>query len=522
MPPRVINIGRAFSCPLESNYNVYRRLLIANPSISKTLLERSAPIIKTLYPDIYKAVDNRIKQVILYAYSIQYPDINIDRFASRLTISPKCYRQCSACAKMLFHSPIYDYVWLTHCPIHNIPLELLCPECGIEWPSTQLLPRTQCATCGLGINQQDALKDGAFNSTAHKALNYLYEVLNTSNNCIDSENYVMSNGRALRNCVSPTSLFAPAIFENLQQRKIGSVYRRNLVVAKMKTHEFKLSPFDQNQITGKEIVDITFPWVRPIQISIIRKIAKAIRSLTGNTHFIDGGSGYSDCPYCIAFNYWWCLVTTVYSDSGLDSSYSQRTILSRPLFEVARPGPVTQYLSKDGVIYNLPTGAQKIIYEKDLEMSYYALFKFAVDCLNYPGGNHFQLRKSAIIPYPYLGKNVSNLSFDFWVLKKSRSRALLIYSDEPIICRENMAFVKAPKTKCMTLSGIKAAELKKYIDNVYFYEEQISAMSEPHRERTVNLGKKISDIQKGFYTPIISHARKVVDTENFDSTFYTG
>lgn len=63
--------------------------------------------------------------------------------------SKSAKRHCPACAHLLYHCGVFEYPWLTHCPIHGCALTRTCPTCGNPWPTLEQLTKRPCAHCGI-------------------------------------------------------------------------------------------------------------------------------------------------------------------------------------------------------------------------------------------------------------------------------------------------------------------------------------------------------------------------------------
>jgi len=101
-----MNQALLFNRPGESDYNRFRRLIVANCGLNK--LDEKLALPKYLGLD----------------------------------------KQCPDCAKSLFHSDVNELFWLHVCPIHLADLTKTCPACGDQWPSVDRLTKAKCAMCG--------------------------------------------------------------------------------------------------------------------------------------------------------------------------------------------------------------------------------------------------------------------------------------------------------------------------------------------------------------------------------------
>lgn len=117
MPPNSVSDFFLHQNDGASNYARWRRYLLTNPTLS---MANTKATFKSLAPDI---------QVPL-----------------------KISKNCPVCTKNFYHSSVYDVPWVTLCPIHNIPLTHICPECHRSWPTKHELHSRKCRTCGAKVS----------------------------------------------------------------------------------------------------------------------------------------------------------------------------------------------------------------------------------------------------------------------------------------------------------------------------------------------------------------------------------
>lgn len=145
-----INSGLMFRRKYESDQNAVRRFLIANEGFTKSdykhlcgnslSLESFTKLVKKTQTTKYW-----ITNTWLYSRSWHKQLFDPSYFGN---MNPYQRKQCPLCAAELFHSYIYSYKWVRHCPIHNVELTDHCPECGKPWPEYFNLVRNNCPNCG--------------------------------------------------------------------------------------------------------------------------------------------------------------------------------------------------------------------------------------------------------------------------------------------------------------------------------------------------------------------------------------
>lgn len=138
MKPRIfrVNTGLRLARPFESRYAMVRRCLAANPGVPFSAIEAS---LAAAYPQAHSLTERleRLQREPLAPSP-----------AADLPLSVRHRRQCPRCAAALYHSDVYLFPWLSHCPIHHCPLTESCPACHRPWPSAQEVARRDCCGCG--------------------------------------------------------------------------------------------------------------------------------------------------------------------------------------------------------------------------------------------------------------------------------------------------------------------------------------------------------------------------------------
>lgn len=124
----VMNRGDGFTHPLESQYAVARRILVANPVLSLQKFRRLY-----LHPMSHSKID-----------SLSHLMCEDDPLSLKGAV-----RQCFLCARDLFHPTAYGLAAIKLCPVHNVPLSEKCPDCGMPWKRSLIARKPECKTCGI-------------------------------------------------------------------------------------------------------------------------------------------------------------------------------------------------------------------------------------------------------------------------------------------------------------------------------------------------------------------------------------
>ena len=144
----MINTGLLLRLPFESDYSAYRRFLIANhtqsPQSVRAGLAEKLPTdygTRCSLPDLAQ----QWEQKYCNQYQIPYePPVSTSKQRAHL-------RNCPTCARLGYHSFLFQYPWCRYCPIHQKPLVHTCPICKKLWPIISELQttRAKCSMCGI-------------------------------------------------------------------------------------------------------------------------------------------------------------------------------------------------------------------------------------------------------------------------------------------------------------------------------------------------------------------------------------
>ncbi len=63
----------------------------------------------------------------------------------------RAIRNCPQCARLIYHSSLYQLPWLKYCPFHHCRIVKRCPDCGRPWQKPYECRFHKCTTCGIAI-----------------------------------------------------------------------------------------------------------------------------------------------------------------------------------------------------------------------------------------------------------------------------------------------------------------------------------------------------------------------------------
>lgn len=150
----MLNTGLALQKKHDSIYSRVRCFFISNwgvtlNAVKQELRSRDADTIGTRPGYLVKLVEQH-QQDFCALHGITYIP------AGPLSLNEPI-RNCPACAQVGYHSTIFQWNWLTHCPVHRLPLSERCPTCRQHWPSLMQITQRHCSNCGWKTQCKPAL-----------------------------------------------------------------------------------------------------------------------------------------------------------------------------------------------------------------------------------------------------------------------------------------------------------------------------------------------------------------------------
>lgn len=167
-------------------------------------------------------------------------------------------RNCPRCAAIGYHSPVYQWAWLTQCPIHGVPLTAACPDCQAPWPSVVELLERHCPGCGWPVPRHQLSSLEAF-STPWSA--------------IDSVRAVHRDYRSVAKARLTASENSPHALDEhqsiaIEHRDFASIY----------VHQF---PYSHRQLLAQQA------WLQPVTCFRFALSAKRVDGKSGGRQAFD-------------------------------------------------------------------------------------------------------------------------------------------------------------------------------------------------------------------------------------------
>lgn len=141
-----MNAGLLLRRPFESRYNAFRRFLVANPGLSYSSL-RCALLAKLGS----RASTSLEMDALAQLYEEEYCRKYRIHYVPPKHTGISDYKNCPECARICYHSYLYNYPWFNCCPTHHRLILPYCPDCKAPWPSNSQIAHRQCPCCGIKL-----------------------------------------------------------------------------------------------------------------------------------------------------------------------------------------------------------------------------------------------------------------------------------------------------------------------------------------------------------------------------------
>jgi len=376
----MLNTGNLLRRPGESKYSRYRRFLIANHGaygsaqrIRKALLRYAVSRSHSVHSGIHN-----FKLIELLESKEPYTD---QVYLESRFVYPRAHKNCPICSEVGYHSEVFNYDWVSICPIHKIKLVKRCHVCSEIWPSCSKILLRDCLGCGAKINFTKLMSSKAFSNVKRfNALEYLNEFANPVNEpveySLDIKSEFSGEFHQYRRTNSP-SLFTPtaiAIRHSNSNRVLSRL--SDLGVRTFKTIEIS---FD---------IDIKSEGCDRLSTSEREKIkSKVLDAIQNNFEHKLGGCTNDDwrmkdaCSMCLAF-----LMFIELNDFDYGYPYNQHTFriaenevtrvknLPRPYgARVPQRISINRFVNSHKAHHkkiNIPISVQAQLYEFELYLSF--------------------------------------------------------------------------------------------------------------------------------------------------------
>lgn len=141
-----LNTGLLLRQPFESDYSALRRFLIANRHCRLRAIKSQLARLTNVGGNATKTcLKNQSQQ-----WEAQFCENYRISYARPYKIGTKVARKnCPDCARLGYHSYLYEYPWLNQCAIHKRSLVRACPVCDQPWPAPSAMLESHCPCCSV-------------------------------------------------------------------------------------------------------------------------------------------------------------------------------------------------------------------------------------------------------------------------------------------------------------------------------------------------------------------------------------
>jgi len=400
-----LSYGNALKHPYESGYSIFRRSIIANPTLN---LNSITKILKTNNEFDYSLINSLIKR----NYSIDESKYNSLNFPTPNITNEPIQSHCPICAMQCYHSDLYRLPWITQCPIHKTPLIDHCPYCNKLWPHIKDIAKRDCPCCGKLINYSKLQNNASHKQTSlYKPIINLYKFIKYNDKAEQHLSYYGSifNDRDIwpsqQNKLFPSyQIHKHPLYTKNYLTKLG-VTTTNIYCKHFKIYK---EP-NTNRLSDRDgLYDKKYNWIANERIKALENIAKCIKASTPHSHKLEiydfaliSENNLKDsmplCPYCVAFSLWYYRIT------GSPYKYTNKTknpfsylIEKDSTYKYFRPEPRDSYRYKNKY-YTTSLRFQKWLYQRDLQSCFIKIFNYCNSIINsYNIDNNFVFQKSDI------------------------------------------------------------------------------------------------------------------------------
>jgi|GEM_PF-3845207 len=169
----MLNIGTRFQKPNESAYGRFCRFLAVNRGV-----DTSTSSINSELAVLGDISDREVPQGMFErAYKATLIQTRTRRASEDcrhaeghyLKSGYRPYTHCPDCARVNYHTEIFNLPWVQICPVHKTKLTTHCPDCGGRWLLGSKLTSRECQTCGVNLTfntwiERDRLQPSMYGS----------------------------------------------------------------------------------------------------------------------------------------------------------------------------------------------------------------------------------------------------------------------------------------------------------------------------------------------------------------------
>ena len=385
--------GQTFKLPFESESGIIARIIHVNPSRRLQHLVEYCDNNPSGFHGYYSTKAKPGDVTLLNAYYASFPlDYPAGEHIKNCIKEAVHHRNCPKCALSGYHSNLFNFLCVTHCPIHNESITKHCPECHKCWQYGVKQYSTGCTTCGrcasyddflqmrTELSQQDfgplinwykSRKVFIAKDTIHSLSGFQSRIISRSENLLDIGNIVThKSGRnycRLDSRLKKNLIVQPEIkYWSLEHADLKKYLKDDVIKSRLKTDKLRglLYQLPQHLKNAK---------VRACQELLL---------YGRNFHFFEEKEGIIDLDLTneikdysihVALAYWLVLSTMPKSiklmtrDNTIPFLFRKGKLLPEPIYP-------REFVVLNSKTYKLSEKAQSYLYEKELiQLGHYIL-----------------------------------------------------------------------------------------------------------------------------------------------------
>jgi len=387
-----LNYGKGLQRPFESSYSIFRRFLIANPTLSISNMRK---FLRQSNEFDYSLLDSVIKRNEIPSKSKRLASLGVKNSNGTLK---SIVLHCPVCAQQGYHTDIFRLPWISCCPIHHVPLSDKCPVCNQEWPTLYDIIKRDCPGCGKKldykkINKQEKLSDNLM----YDPIIHLFDFIYSKNKKNVSSR--LKSSLVIYNYRKQWPRYEDTLYPSYQLIRRPIINRRSLSIIGISTEKIYCKKFSIykpdkpiSQLDSNEYLTINQEWIAKERYKALSLIAKCIKAVTPHTHELEvfdfaalSKNAVKEfiplCPYCVAFSIWFYRVT------GAPFRYKYRRSVGNrnPLAELIETQSTINYFKPAPMdkcecgykIFDTSIEFQKWLYQRDLQSTFIKIFNSA-------------------------------------------------------------------------------------------------------------------------------------------------
>ncbi len=455
-----MNEAKRFYSKFESPYNVARRLTIANPAYH----ERGPT--QTFFKHLEKK-----------CYSITGKSSHIFPQCFSRIMHLQMKKQCPECARVVFHSPLYDFDWMLKCPIHRVPLLQFCPTCKKGWTTISGLISNSCATCGI------QLKPGALHQrckididthinkfTALYKFNFKSFVeLWRSNDWFYHDYHIIKS-------INYPKLVITRDPNILDRDYLDCIYLISNQYDYFSGKAYMIDDSFEDQIDCNNDINLV---CNQLKINALNKIGVEVMSHMGKDHYLQLAHGIEDtlrCMFCLTFKYWIDIIFHVVSKEN-NNFYTGEIFRHYGCYTPITPTPMLAGKYK-GNRYQIPNGIKYLLYNMDLKWSYFSLYCYLCDVVtDLDGRSEKEKYIFRFLERKYSKAENNNHFFNFWMGIYKKNEICLIKEKDSSILRKVFVKTRLKEYPCRIRADLQERDSHCLANNIILSLEEYNKIN---------------------------------------------